>query len=323
ELHPEGRHRLPDLAHAQLEQRGHRPRRLAGLQGGHDLQVHRGSVLVRAPGDDRIGQAAPSPVDGGATAGTAVIAMDSAMRVRLLRRHSRRASKPGIRFADSVDRLMIRSADCLSHSELTVPAVIQRCNRKQPDRPRRPWPGAGRHRKVSRTRKTSMRESPDSPGPPIHAARSTEDRQFVTALARGLEVLRCFSAETPELGSREIARRIGLSQSTVWRLCHTLSQLGYVVPGTAPGKLRVGAPTLALGAASLDALRYTEIIEPHLRAFVSRYPAAAVLAQQHEMTMIYLIRCNGETSFVMNHPVGTSVPLADTMFGCTCLAGMP
>ena len=85
-----------------------------------------------------------------------------------------------------------------------------------------------------------MRESPDSPGPPIHAARSAEDRQFVTALARGLEVLRCFSAETPELGSREIARRIGLSQSTIWRLCHTLSQLGYLVPGTAPGKLRVG-----------------------------------------------------------------------------------
>lgn len=168
-----------------------------------------------------------------------------------------------------------------------------------------------------------MRDNADIPGPPIHAARSTEDRQFVTALARGLEVLRCFSAETPELGSREIARRIGLSQSTVWRLCHTLSQLGYLVPGTAAGKLRVGAPTLALGAASLDALRFTEIIEPHLRAFVSRYPAAVVLAQQHEMTMIYLIRCNGETSFVMNHPVGTSVPLADTMFGCACLAGMP
>src|SRR5690606_728902 len=237
--------------------------------------------------------------------------MDSAMRVRLLRRHSRRVSKPGIRFADSVARLydslcglpfaqriVCTCGNPTMQQEATgsaTPAVARR---------------AGRHMKVSRTRKTSMRESPDSPGPPIHAARSAEDRQFVTALARGLEVLRCFSAETPELGSREIARRIGLSQSTVWRLCHTLSQLGYLVPGTAPGKLRVGAPTLALGAASLDALRYTEIIEPHLRAFVSRYPAAAVLAQQHEMTMIYLIRCNGETSFVMNHPVGTSVPLA-------------
>jgi len=95
------------------------------------------------------------------------------------------------------------------------------------------------------------------------------------------------------------------------------------VPGAAPGKLRVGAPALALGAASLDALRFTEIIEPHLRAFASRYPAAAVLGQQHQMTMIYLLRCNGETSFVMNHPVGTSVPLAETMFGCACLAGMP
>src|SRR5690606_36200595 len=71
------------------------------------------------------------------------------------------------------------------------------------------------------------------------------------------------------------------------------------------------------------ALRFTEIIEPHLRAFAGRYPAAAVHAQQHQMTMIYLLRCNGEASFVLNHPVGTSVPLADTMFGCTCLAGMP
>ncbi len=170
--------------------------------------------------------------------------------------------------------------------------------------------------------KPATDQEADGPSLPIHAARP-DDRQFVTALARGLEILRCFSAETPELGSRQIARRIGLSQPTVWRLCYTLSQLGYLVPGHTPGKLRVGAPALALGAASLDALRFTEIIEPHLRAFASRYPAAAVLAQQHQMTMIYLLRCNGEVAFIMKHPAGTSVPLADTMFGCACLAGMP
>jgi len=176
---------------------------------------------------------------------------------------------------------------------------------------------------VPRSTNPAIDKAASGPALPIHAARPTNDRQFVTALARGLEILRCFSAETPELGSRDIARRIGLSQPTVWRLCHTLSQLGYLVPGTVPGKLRVGAPALALGAASLDALRFTEIVEPHLRAFANRYPAAVVLGQQHQMTMIYLLRCNGETSFVMNHPVGTSVPLADTMFGCACLAGMP
>lgn len=158
---------------------------------------------------------------------------------------------------------------------------------------------------------------------PIHAVRPADDRQFVTALARGLEVLRCFSAEQPEMGSREIARSIGLSQPTVWRLCYTLSQLGYLVPGAAPGKLRVGAPALALGFASLAALRFTEIIEPHLRAYIGRHPAAVVLAQQHQMTMLYLLRCEGEAHFIMKHPAGASVPLLQTTLGWTCLAGMP
>jgi DNA-binding IclR family transcriptional regulator len=170
----------------------------------------------------------------------------------------------------------------------------------------------------------STQDSPRQPlDQPIHAARSADDRQFVTALARGLEVLRCFSAERPELGSREIARSIGLSQPTVWRLCYTLSQLGYLVPGATPGKLRVGAPALALGAASLEALRFTQIIEPHLRAYIGRHPAAVVLAQRHQMTMLYLMRCEGEAHFIMKHPAGASVPLLQTALGWTCLAGMP
>jgi hypothetical protein len=38
--------------------------------------------------------------------------------------------------------------------------------------------------------------------------------QFVAALAKGLEVLQCFSPSTPELGSSEIARMTGMPQPT-------------------------------------------------------------------------------------------------------------
>ena len=37
-----------------------------------------------------------------------------------------------------------------------------------------------------------------------------KDRQFVTALARGLEILRCFQAGDPALGNQDIAERTGL-----------------------------------------------------------------------------------------------------------------
>ena len=49
-----------------------------------------------------------------------------------------------------------------------------------------------------------------------------KDRQFVTALARGLEILRCFQAGDPALGNQDIAERTGLPKPTVSRLTHTL-----------------------------------------------------------------------------------------------------
>ena len=56
---------------------------------------------------------------------------------------------------------------------------------------------------------------------------------LVTALLRGLDVLRCFTEQKKVLGSSEIARLTKLPQPTVWRLCQTLVKAGYltVEPG--------------------------------------------------------------------------------------------
>ena len=156
----------------------------------------------------------------------------------------------------------------------------------------------------------------------LREADEAGDRQFVTALARGLDVLRCFSPDRPELGTREIADLLGLPQPTVWRLCHTLKVMGYLVAGSRGGRLRVGAPVLALGLASLVELQFTEIIRPHFEAFVSRFPAAVILAERHQLTLVYVLRCEGPGPFVMKRPVGSSISLYRTASGHACLAGM-
>ena len=46
---------------------------------------------------------------------------------------------------------------------------------------------------------------------------SGKDRQFVTALARGLDILRAFHAGEGMLGNQEIAHRTGLPKPTVAR----------------------------------------------------------------------------------------------------------
>ena len=63
-----------------------------------------------------------------------------------------------------------------------------------------------------------------------HGARAAVhgDRKFITALARGLEVLRVFTPTEGLLGNGEIAERTRLPKPTVSRLTYTLTKLGYL-----------------------------------------------------------------------------------------------
>src|SRR5690606_20818969 len=54
------------------------------------------------------------------------------------------------------------------------------------------------------------------------------DRKFITALARGLDVLSVFRPDDRLLGNQEIAARTGLPKPTVSRLTYTLTKLGYL-----------------------------------------------------------------------------------------------
>lgn len=92
------------------------------------------------------------------------------------------------------------------------------------------------------------------------ARKPATDRQFVTAVGRGLAVLRCFDAQHVQLGTTEIAQMTRMPQPTVWRLCYTLQQLGYQVQSPDnPDKLRIGMAVLGLGQSSLRSPEISEM----------------------------------------------------------------
>ncbi len=62
------------------------------------------------------------------------------------------------------------------------------------------------------------------------------DRLFASTLARGMQILRCFTPLEPALGNKELARRTGLSPPTISRFTYTLVKLGYLRPDTLSGK---------------------------------------------------------------------------------------
>jgi hypothetical protein len=80
------------------------------------------------------------------------------------------------------------------------------------------------------------------------SAGAKEDRHFVTALARGLDLLTCFKRGEGTLANSEIAARCGLARSTVSRLSYTLTRLGYLHHVPEAGGYRLGTALMALGA---------------------------------------------------------------------------
>ena len=97
------------------------------------------------------------------------------------------------------------------------------------------------------------------------------DRKFVTALARGLEVLRCFGTRDRWLTQQEIVKRTGLAKPTVARLVHTLTLLGHVSHSAALNKYALGSETLSLGFSALGQMDVRRIARPLLQALLGAH----------------------------------------------------
>jgi DNA-binding IclR family transcriptional regulator len=168
-------------------------------------------------------------------------------------------------------------------------------------------------------------ESPRTHMPrPSTNSRSAEakDRQFVTALARGLEILQCFSPAKPELGTAEIAGMINLPQPTVWRLSYTMMKRGFLVYSPQQKKLRLGVPVLGLGYAVAASEPIGELARPYMQVIADRFQGAVSLGARDGLNMIYLQRCNGPSIILADLRIGSRVRIGYSATGWAYLAGL-
>ena len=112
---------------------------------------------------------------------------------------------------------------------------------------------------------------------------SREDRHFVTALARGLDVLSAFRPGETWLANHEIAERCRLPRSTVTRLTYTLTKLGYLQHMPELGRYRLGTATIALSSAALGGLDVRAIARPVLRAVAEAANASVGLGVRDQI----------------------------------------
>lgn len=170
-----------------------------------------------------------------------------------------------------------------------------------------------------------MRKRSTEPTDDLIENEHSGDRQFVTALHRGLEILRAFRPEDHSgLGNRELSERTGLPNSTVSRLTYTLLKLGYLVYHEETGRYRMGVPVLGLGYACLGGLRIRETVQPHMQRLADECGDGVLVALggRDDNTMTYIAAARASAGMIsLQLNVGSRISLARSAMGRAYIAG--
>ena len=136
---------------------------------------------------------------------------------------------------------------------------------------------------------------------------------FVESLARGLDVLQCFSAERPRMSLSEIAEVSGLARPTARRLLLTLEELGFV--RLAEGQFSLTPRVLSLGMAFVASLGLWEVGRPHLERLVAQTGESSSMSQLDGSDIVYVARVAVPKLITLRVEIGTRFPAAYTSQG--------
>lgn len=151
---------------------------------------------------------------------------------------------------------------------------------------------------------------------------SKEDRHFVTALARGLDVLSAFRPGETWLANQEIAERCRLPRSTVTRLTYTLTRLGYLHFVEDVGKYRLGSRLMALGTVALGGLSVRQIARPAMRDLANLSNGTVGLGVRDNLSMRYVEIARGPAAIALNIDVGARMSITRSSMGRAFIAAL-
>ncbi|MEZ5643706.1 MAG: IclR family transcriptional regulator C-terminal domain-containing protein [Burkholderiaceae bacterium] len=144
---------------------------------------------------------------------------------------------------------------------------------------------------------------------------------YVQSFARGLEVIRSFSAQAPQQTLSEVATRTGLTRAGARRILLTLQGLGYV---ESDGRqFRLTARILDLGFAYLTSLPLWDLAEPVMEDLVARVRESCSAAVLDGLDVVYVLRVPTHKIMRTSLGVGSRLPAFWTSMGRVLLASLP
>ena len=151
----------------------------------------------------------------------------------------------------------------------------------------------------------------------------SSDRQFSMNLARGLEVLRAFTAANPVLGNREIADRTGLPKPTVSRLTYSLTLLGYLSRDSQLQKYRLGPGVLSLGHPLLASMQVRQTAKPFMESLARTTGCTVNMGMRDRDMVVYIDSVRADTTNQHLPDIGSTRPLLSSAIGRALILACP
>lgn len=143
---------------------------------------------------------------------------------------------------------------------------------------------------------------------------------YVQSFARGLQVVRSFSAEAPHQTLSEVAARSGLTRAGARRILLTLQTLGYV---ESDGKwFQLTPRILDLGFAYLSSMPIWNLAEPVMEHLVEQVKESSSVAVLDGTDIVYVMRVPTHKIMKNSLGIGSRLPAFCTSLGRMLLAGL-
>lgn len=161
----------------------------------------------------------------------------------------------------------------------------------------------------------------DRPG--IHDAPRAERPDTVSALERGISVLRCFSEERPVQGYAELVRMTGIPRPTLNRIVGTLLGAGMLKNAPMADRFMLGPGVVSLARVFLGSLDVRGVARPHLQALAEEVGVSTYLAVRDGMEMVIIEACRPRSSMLTARlDVGSRAPLPVSALGRAFLSAI-
>ncbi|MBX6317333.1 IclR family transcriptional regulator [Pigmentiphaga sp.] len=148
------------------------------------------------------------------------------------------------------------------------------------------------------------------------------DKYVVPGLERGLRVLCEIGRGKGGATAPELARRLGVPRTTVFRLLATLERLGFVQRAENGRDYSLGMAVLRLGFEYLASLELTQLGAPLLERVRDEFNLSCHLVVRDGPDIVYVAKAAANTPLASSVNVGTRLPAHATVLGRVLMADM-